>query len=178
MWLEGWPDRALSPMIGSLLSFRPPNRGLLHQVCCTNSNWLLMLAFTQKKCTPRNAPSSARFMSAVAFGGLEGREEGGSNRGAVGASLTQQSVRFGHAERPRGADGLSTSRGWPSQMRAHWTGRLSGSLPNRKSLCSPSRDRRSCQRQWRPLGSGPPSAMPAIWLRGVPLLVTRAARVS
>ena len=22
---------------------RPPKRGLLHQVCCTNSNWLLML---------------------------------------------------------------------------------------------------------------------------------------
>ena len=49
MWLEGWPVLALSPEIGSLLSVSAPKRGLLHQVCCTNSNWLLMLALTQKK---------------------------------------------------------------------------------------------------------------------------------
>src|SRR6185503_7067897 len=43
MWLGGSPGQPLFPAIGSLLSCRPLNRGLLHHVCCTNSNWLLML---------------------------------------------------------------------------------------------------------------------------------------
>src|SRR6188768_4311541 len=49
MWLDGSSFRLLSPVIGSLLSLSPPTRGLLHHVCCTNSNWLRMLALTQKK---------------------------------------------------------------------------------------------------------------------------------
>jgi hypothetical protein len=31
----------------------PAKRGLFHHVCCTNSNWLLMLALTQKNWMPR-----------------------------------------------------------------------------------------------------------------------------
>src|SRR5688572_15363739 len=49
MWLDGSSFRLLSALIGSLLSLSPPKRGLLHHVCCTNSNWLRMLALTQKK---------------------------------------------------------------------------------------------------------------------------------
>jgi len=62
---SAWTVKISSPFVrfptsGSTSPSKPPNTGLLTQVCCTNSNWRSMSAFRQRKWSPRGTPSSTR----------------------------------------------------------------------------------------------------------------------
>ena len=116
-------------MIGSLLSLRPPKRGLLHQVCCTNSNWLrdarvdaeeMNAARAAVVASPSQRVAASRRTSDLSRSVRIEQRGGPKTRAAP-----QQPMRLRHAERLRGRVRLDDRRAGWSGGRARRAGRPS-----------------------------------------------------